>query len=402
MPGATSDSPTSSTQSANRFAFTGHIWDTETGLYNAKARYFDPKLGRFLTQDSFLGTQDNPPSLHRYLYGYANPVRYVDPTGNAPEEPRYEGFEPVVVDGQIYGIPRYSESIEVRATLDPAYALPQQLGAQVAPLNRAAEVGVRTAGVAAQGTAAVAFGWTPAGAYFAIRAADEGQALARELWTGEATQSEAQQGLQIAIQSTTGTDQQTAGLFAAGTLMVADAGVGFGGVRGLPKSQPTTKPLEGIVKESKAPATNGKPALDPVPTTTNPESGTAKVRSVRKRDYPYRERKATQQRLEDAAKDAEGNIRCQSPDCSVPGGRVLEPGEGTPQHTPPLVETHNEVGWNTDQPTRNNLFNETAEELHCIQCQKKEGGRTTQTYRRDTGPKYQPKPTRKKPTGTTE
>ena len=49
--------PDELTDSANRFAFTGHIFDTETGLYNAKARYFDPKLGRFLTQDSFLGTQ---------------------------------------------------------------------------------------------------------------------------------------------------------------------------------------------------------------------------------------------------------------------------------------------------------------------------------------------------------
>jgi hypothetical protein len=35
----------------------------------------------------FLGTQDNPPSLHRYLYGYANPVRYVDPTGHCVECP---------------------------------------------------------------------------------------------------------------------------------------------------------------------------------------------------------------------------------------------------------------------------------------------------------------------------
>ena len=69
--------------SKNRFAFTGHIWDQETGLYNAKARYFDPKLGRFLTQDSFLGQIDNPPSLHRYFYGHANPLRYVDPTGHA-------------------------------------------------------------------------------------------------------------------------------------------------------------------------------------------------------------------------------------------------------------------------------------------------------------------------------
>ncbi len=31
--------------SRNRFAFTGHLYDPETKLYNAKARYFDPKLG---------------------------------------------------------------------------------------------------------------------------------------------------------------------------------------------------------------------------------------------------------------------------------------------------------------------------------------------------------------------
>ena len=76
--------PTELNESKNRFAFTGHIYDTETGLYNAKARYFDPKLGRFLTQDSFLGKIDSPPSLHRYLYGYANPTRFVDPSGHSP------------------------------------------------------------------------------------------------------------------------------------------------------------------------------------------------------------------------------------------------------------------------------------------------------------------------------
>src|SRR5262249_6947289 len=59
--------------------------DEETGLYNAKARYFDPKLGRFLTQDSFLGRIDNPPSLHRYFYANENPLRYVDPTGHENE-----------------------------------------------------------------------------------------------------------------------------------------------------------------------------------------------------------------------------------------------------------------------------------------------------------------------------
>jgi RHS repeat-associated protein len=74
--------PDDLTSTANRFAFTGHIFDTETGLYYAKARYFDPKLGRFLTQDSFLGQIDEPPSLHRYLYANDNPTRYIDPSGH--------------------------------------------------------------------------------------------------------------------------------------------------------------------------------------------------------------------------------------------------------------------------------------------------------------------------------
>jgi len=49
---------------------------------NAKARYFDPKLGRFLTQDSYLGQIDEPPSLHRYLYGWNRPTFFIDPTGH--------------------------------------------------------------------------------------------------------------------------------------------------------------------------------------------------------------------------------------------------------------------------------------------------------------------------------
>jgi RHS repeat-associated protein len=72
--------------SKNRFGFTGHLFDRETGTYYAKARYFDPGLGRFLTQDSYLGEIDNPPSLHRFLYANANPTTYVDPTGNASVE----------------------------------------------------------------------------------------------------------------------------------------------------------------------------------------------------------------------------------------------------------------------------------------------------------------------------
>jgi RHS repeat-associated protein len=68
--------------SKNRWGFTGYYFDPETSLLFAKARYFDPNLGRFLSQDSFLGNPDEPPSLHRYFYAYANPTRFVDPTGH--------------------------------------------------------------------------------------------------------------------------------------------------------------------------------------------------------------------------------------------------------------------------------------------------------------------------------
>jgi len=72
-------------QSPNPFGFTGHERDDETGLYYAKARYYDPELGVFLTQDPFEGVLDTPPSLHRYLYAYQNPTVYLDPSGRVTE-----------------------------------------------------------------------------------------------------------------------------------------------------------------------------------------------------------------------------------------------------------------------------------------------------------------------------
>ncbi len=56
--------------------------DDETSLVYMKARFYDPDSGRFLTEDSYLGEQDTPPSLNRYLYSYSNPLKYIDPTGH--------------------------------------------------------------------------------------------------------------------------------------------------------------------------------------------------------------------------------------------------------------------------------------------------------------------------------
>ncbi|WP_386066301.1 RHS repeat-associated core domain-containing protein [Tahibacter sp. UC22_41] len=61
--------------------FTGYLKDTESGLYYAKARYYDPATARFTTEDPEAGKDLEPPSLHRYLYAYANPTTYTDRTG---------------------------------------------------------------------------------------------------------------------------------------------------------------------------------------------------------------------------------------------------------------------------------------------------------------------------------
>jgi RHS repeat-associated protein len=66
----------------NKKTFTGKEWDEETGLYYFGARFYDPEVGRFTTQDLYLGDMNTPPSLHRYLYAYANPTVYVDLYGN--------------------------------------------------------------------------------------------------------------------------------------------------------------------------------------------------------------------------------------------------------------------------------------------------------------------------------
>ncbi|MBU2707956.1 hypothetical protein KCM76_18315, partial [Zooshikella marina] len=66
----------------NRFGFTGHEEDPETGLVYAKARFYDPDVGRFLSMDAWEGDLTLAPSLHKYLYAYGNPLVWVDPFGH--------------------------------------------------------------------------------------------------------------------------------------------------------------------------------------------------------------------------------------------------------------------------------------------------------------------------------
>ena len=69
-----------------KLGYTGHQFDPETGLVYARARYYDPEYGRFLSRDSLEGTLNSAPSLHRFAYARENPLRYVDINGRDPAE----------------------------------------------------------------------------------------------------------------------------------------------------------------------------------------------------------------------------------------------------------------------------------------------------------------------------
>ena len=61
----------------NRFGFAGELLDAVTGQYYLRARFYNPVIARFLSEDTYYGD-----GLNLYAYGHNNPVRYVDPSGH--------------------------------------------------------------------------------------------------------------------------------------------------------------------------------------------------------------------------------------------------------------------------------------------------------------------------------
>jgi RHS repeat-associated protein len=65
---------------ANPFWYTGK--QEEMGLNYFQARWYDPKLGRFLSPDPVEFNAANLQSFNRYAYANNNPYMYIDPDGN--------------------------------------------------------------------------------------------------------------------------------------------------------------------------------------------------------------------------------------------------------------------------------------------------------------------------------
>jgi RHS repeat-associated protein len=101
--------------SVNPKQYTGHYHDDETDLHYFGARYYDDDTSYFITQDPYQGASDTPPSLHRYLYAYANPLTYVDLTGYSPSNRQLMGLDDKSVDESLAADPSLSNVLKLTA-----------------------------------------------------------------------------------------------------------------------------------------------------------------------------------------------------------------------------------------------------------------------------------------------
>lgn len=70
----------------NPFRYSGEYWDDATGLQYLRARWYDPGLGRFVNEDSFEGSIENPLGLNIYTYVQNNPLKFIDPSGHIAQQ----------------------------------------------------------------------------------------------------------------------------------------------------------------------------------------------------------------------------------------------------------------------------------------------------------------------------
>ncbi|MFH1782625.1 MAG: RHS repeat-associated core domain-containing protein, partial [Candidatus Omnitrophota bacterium] len=70
----------------NPYTYTGREYDRESGLYYYRARYYDPSVGRFLSEDLFRGFAFSPQSFSFYSYCSNDPINFIDPMGLCGEK----------------------------------------------------------------------------------------------------------------------------------------------------------------------------------------------------------------------------------------------------------------------------------------------------------------------------
>jgi RHS repeat-associated protein len=70
----------------NNYLFAGEQFDPDLNLYYNRARYLRTSTGRFWNMDTEEGNDQDPLSVHKYLYAEDDAVNNLDPSGNEIDE----------------------------------------------------------------------------------------------------------------------------------------------------------------------------------------------------------------------------------------------------------------------------------------------------------------------------
>ena len=111
-------------------------------MYDYRARFYDPALGRFLQPDPVVPEPGNPQALNRYAYVYNNPLRHVDEGGNIPVVPLLVAGAVVILKVVDYGWTAWDVYQSGRVLANPLATDEEKL---VAGLNLALAMGLEAA-----------------------------------------------------------------------------------------------------------------------------------------------------------------------------------------------------------------------------------------------------------------
>jgi RHS repeat-associated protein len=101
------------------FGYAGYRYDAETGMYHAGARYYDPRLGRFIQPDPF----GQGPGLNVYAYVNNDPLNLTDPSGELSRKDVADYLNGSAVQMGIASAFFYAQPIVPFKIFGPIYAI---------------------------------------------------------------------------------------------------------------------------------------------------------------------------------------------------------------------------------------------------------------------------------------
>lgn len=196
--------------------FTGHLQDEDLNLTYMQARYYDPLIGRFYSNDP-VGFRDVH-SFNRYTYANNNPYKYLDPNGQSPLEIGFlvadlAELGSAISSGEGIGMAAAMVAVDVVGVASPIPGVSEAAhaiegGTKVA--KAATLAANRAAGAAGEARTAAKLGDSVAGKQISFKASDGSRSRADfvtkdgtvvETKTGGATLSSGQKSLQKDILS---------------------------------------------------------------------------------------------------------------------------------------------------------------------------------------------------------